>query len=144
MRRGSSRGAAMVEFALALPLLLILALGTIDGARLYATWNRTKTGAHEGAIYAQWFPLHQAQTGVLCTGSNSITARARNEGGDLNVTVAPAVTPACQELTPASVIQPGQTVTVTASAPFSFVSPFARALWGNPTIKSTVRTTVQG
>lgn len=143
MRR-TSRGAAMVEFALALPLLLILALGTIDGARLYATWNRTKTGAREGATYAQWFPLHQAASGAACPDPNSITARARNEGSDLTVTVSPAVTPTCQELNAASVIQPGGTVTVTAAAPFTFVSPFARALWGNPTVKSTVRITVQG
>ena len=140
----TSRGAAMVEFALALPLLLILSLGTVDGARLYATWNRTKTGAHEGATYAQWFPMHQSTSGSLCPDPNSITARARNEGSDLTVTVSPAVTPTCQEMTPTSTIQPGQTVTVTAAAPFTFLSPFARALWGNPTVKSTVRVTVQG
>jgi Flp pilus assembly protein TadG len=134
----------MVEFALALPLLLILALGTIDGARLFATYNRTKTGAREGAVYAQVFPMHQAATGSACTDPNNITARARNEGSDLTVTVSPAVTPTCQDWTPSSAIQPGQTVTVTAAAPFNFVSPFARALWGTPTIKSTVRVTVQG
>ncbi|MBA2608900.1 MAG: pilus assembly protein [Actinobacteria bacterium] len=134
----------MLEFALTLPLLLILALGTIDGARLYATWNRTKTGAHEGASYAQWFPLRQAQSGTQCTGSESITARARNEGSDLTVTVSPVASPVCQDLTGASIVQPGQTVAVTAAVPFTFLTPFARALWGDPTIKSTVRVTVQG
>jgi hypothetical protein len=88
--------------------------------------------------------MHQSTSGSLCPDPNSITARARNEGSDLTVTVSPAVTPTCQEMTPTSTIQPGQTVTVTAAAPFTFLSPFARALWGNPTVKSTVRVTVQG
>ena len=78
----------MVEFAIALPLLLILVLGTIDGARLFATWNRVKNGAKEGAAYAQYFPTKQA-TGTTCADPNNITARARNEGSDLTVTVSP-------------------------------------------------------
>ncbi len=142
MRRGS-RGAAMVEFAIALPLLLILTLGTIDGARLFATWNRTKTGAHEGATYAQFFPMHQTANAAACTAPNNITARAQNEGADLVVTVSPAVA-TCLELTSGSTIQPGQIVTVAVSTTFTFVSPLARVLWGNPTIKSNVKVTVQG
>ncbi len=135
----------MVEFALALPLLLILVLGTIDGARLFATWNRAKTGAREGAAYAQYFPTQQA-TGVTCLDPNNITARARNEGADLTITISPAVSPACQTFSAASPagLQPGQTVSVTATAPFTFVSPIARALWGNPPVKATVKVTVQG
>jgi Flp pilus assembly protein TadG len=134
----------MVEFAITLPLLLILVLGTIDGARLFATWNRVKNGAKEGATYAQYFPLQRAPSGTSCANPNNITARARNEGSDLTVTVVPTATPSCQVLTTASVIQPGQTVAVTASAPFTFISPLARALWGNPPIKATVKITVQG
>jgi hypothetical protein len=134
----------MVEFAVALPLLLILTLGTIDGARLFATWNRTKTGAHEGATYAQFFPLHQAPNATTCSAPNNIASRVQNEGADLSVTVSPAVSPTCQELSSSSTVQPGQVVTVTVSTPFTFVSPIARALWGNPTVKSSVKITVQG
>ena len=140
----SSRGAALVEFAITLPLLMILSLGMIDGARMFATWNRVKTGAREGAEYAQYFPLKQSAVGSTCTDPNNITARARNEGSDLTVTVSPAASPACQDMTTGSAIQPGGTVSVVVTKPFTFISPFARVLWGNPTIKATVKVTVQG
>ena len=142
-RRGS-RGAALIEFALCLPFLTILVLGTIDGTRLFATWNRTKHSAQQGANFAQYYPYRQAAVGSACATPNNITDRVRNEGSDLTVTVTPAISPACQDLTSMSALQPGQTVSVTVSAPFTFISPFARTLWGNPTVKSTAKITVQG
>ena len=140
----ASRGTALVEFALCLPLLTILVLGTIDGARLYATWTKTKQAAQQGANFAQYYPLRQAPSGSSCANPDNIQARARNEGSDLTVTVSPAVIPACQDLSAGSVIQSGQTVTVTVSAPFAFVTPFAQTLWGSPVVKSSARITVQG
>ena len=113
--RKNCRGTALIEFALVLPLLVVLVFGTIDGARIFATWNRVKNAAHEGASFAQFFPLQQSQVGAACASPNNINARARAEGSDLTVAVSPAVTPACQTMTSASVVQPGQTVTVTAS-----------------------------
>jgi Flp pilus assembly protein TadG len=143
-RRRASRGSAIIEFALCLPFLVIFALGTVDGARLYATWNRTKHAAQQGANFAQYYPLRQAPTGAACTAPNNITDRVKNEGSDLTVTVSPAATPSCQDIVTGSVIQAGQTVSVTVTAPFTFVTPFAKNLWGNPTVRSTARITVQG
>jgi hypothetical protein len=133
----------LVEFAIAVPLLLTLTLGTVDGARMFATWNRAKTAAREGAEYAQFFPLHQGTTGV-CASPNNVAARAQAEGSDLTVTVSPLASPVCQDLIPSSAIQPGQMVTVTVTAPFSFVTPFARTLWGDPVVRARVKITVQG
>jgi Flp pilus assembly protein TadG len=143
-RPRASRGSAIIEFALCLPFLVILVLGTIDGARLYATWNRAKHAAQQGANFAQFYPYRQAPSNGSCANDDSITARAQNEGTDLSVTVSPAVSPTCQDLTTTSSLQPGQTVSVTVTAPFTFITPFAQSLWGNPTVKATAKVTVQG
>lgn len=143
MRR-HSRGSSLIEFALALPLLVILVFGTIDGARIFATWNRVKNGAHEGAAYAQFFPLAQTAVGTSCASPNNIQSRVQAEGSDLIVSVFPLASPLCQAFTPASAVQPGQSVTVTVTAPFTFITPIAKSLFGNPVVKAKVTVTVQG
>lgn len=140
----ASRGSAIIEFALCLPFLVIFALGTVDGARLYATWNRTKHAAQQGANFAQYYPMRRDANGVNCAAPNNIEDRAKNEGSDLTVTVTPSFSPSCQDLTASSPIQAGQTVSVTVTAPFTFFTPFAESLWGDPTVRATARITVQG
>lgn len=127
-----------------LPILVTILFGTIDGARAFSTWNRVKNGAREGAEFAQYFPLRQAPNAGVCAAPNNIQSRVRQEGADLNVTVTPTATPSCQDLSPTSTLQSGQTVTVRVSAPFTFVSPLARALWKNSTVSAQVTVTVQG
>jgi TadE-like protein len=51
------RGAALVEFAIALPVLVLVVFGVVDGARAFATWNKFKNAAREGAVFAQTHPL---------------------------------------------------------------------------------------
>jgi len=47
-----SRGQALVEFALVLPLLVLLLCGVLDGARLVYTYNTLSQAAREGARVA--------------------------------------------------------------------------------------------
>jgi hypothetical protein len=145
-RSPSSRGSAIIEFALCLPFLVILCLGTIDGARLFTTWNRTKHAAQQGANYAQFYPLHTI-SGSGCSDPANISARVNNEGSDLSTDVfysGTLTTPTCQELDRNSPIQPGQTVSVRVTAPFTFITPFAAKLWGSPIVRATAKITVQG
>lgn len=51
-RAGRDTGASMVEFAVALPLLLILVLGIIEFGFVLAQMNEIRHGAREGARYA--------------------------------------------------------------------------------------------
>ncbi len=51
-RAGRDRGASLVEFAVALPLLLILVLGIIEFGFVLAQMNEIRHGALEGARYA--------------------------------------------------------------------------------------------
>ena len=48
MRRGRRRGQALVEFALVLPVLLVILLGTFDAGRLIFAYNSVSNAAREG------------------------------------------------------------------------------------------------
>lgn len=51
-RRQGERGAALVEFAVIAPLLLILVLGIVEFGWLFGQYNDVKHGAREGARFA--------------------------------------------------------------------------------------------
>jgi Flp pilus assembly protein TadG len=51
-RLASERGTAMVEFALILPILLVLALGIVDFGRAMNYWNDVNQIAADGARFA--------------------------------------------------------------------------------------------
>jgi Flp pilus assembly protein TadG len=48
MRRRCGRGQALVEFALILPVLLVILLGTVDAGRLIFAYNAVSNAAREG------------------------------------------------------------------------------------------------
>ena len=50
--REGSRGQTLVEFALILPVFLLLTLGVVDGARIFTAYIAITNGAREGALYA--------------------------------------------------------------------------------------------
>jgi Flp pilus assembly protein TadG len=50
--RKGSRGAVMVELAVAMPVLVLIVWGAIDFARAYYTANSLATAVREGARYA--------------------------------------------------------------------------------------------
>lgn len=52
LRRRDDRGANLVEFALIMPLLLLLILGIVEFGFLFAQFNEVRHGAHEGARLA--------------------------------------------------------------------------------------------
>lgn len=52
VRKRSEDGAALVEFALIAPLLLLLLLGIIEFGWLFGQYNDVRHGAREGARYA--------------------------------------------------------------------------------------------
>jgi Flp pilus assembly protein TadG len=52
LRRGREDGAALVEFAVLAPMLLLLALGMVEFGWLFGQFNDVRHGAREGARYA--------------------------------------------------------------------------------------------
>jgi Flp pilus assembly protein TadG len=118
-RASGDGGAALVEFALVLPFLAILAFGTIDLGRAYQLRNRVTNAAREGAFYGQFHPcdttgIQQAaddeDPGLSTISGYSVTSTSPcpASGSDLTVTVSANMTilaPLVGRIT-------GQTVTV--------------------------------
>jgi len=100
--RGADRGAAAVEFALLLPLLLILVFGIIDFGRMLNAQITLTEAAREGA-----------RASVLGT---SVSTRVNQLTGGLGTTT--TTTTAC----PANPA-PSDTTTVTVTYQFQFATP---------------------
>ena len=56
LTRRDSRGAALMETALVIPVLIVLAFGVIDVGRLIYTQIQLNDVAQEGTIYGAYFP----------------------------------------------------------------------------------------
>lgn len=149
-RRGGSEGVALVEFALALPLLAILVFGTIDLGRAYLTWVRVKNAAREGAAYAQYFPGRVAPVGSACADPDNITHRARAEGSnDTAITVSVRKQDGSQltgcSTSGSGLPSPGESVTVTATKPFTVITPIVQVIVGSPVnVRASVTVEVLG
>ncbi len=68
----NERGAELLEFALVLPLLLLLVLGAIEFGRAYFTYNILAKAVRDGARYA-------ATTEVSSTGTLDATALTKSK-----------------------------------------------------------------
>jgi Flp pilus assembly protein TadG len=98
------RGQAVVEFALIVPLLVLLTMGMVDFGRIFYSYEGLANAAREGARYC-----------ALNPGNASGTQSRVN--GEVNGMVASVTASGCTN-------QPkGQPVTVTVTAPFSLVTP---------------------
>lgn len=75
-------GQALVEFALILPLLLLLTLGVMDIGRLFSTKIVLTNAAREGANYLSYFPM-DADEGFINT-IDSIEKEVNGSNIDVN------------------------------------------------------------
>lgn len=66
--RGTQRGQSVIEFALALPVMLLVTLGAVDVGRVFFDYIGLRTAAMEGALYGSRFP----------TATNDIKQRVRD------------------------------------------------------------------
>jgi PKD repeat protein len=133
-----SRGQGLVEFALLVPILLLILLIAVDFGRLFFTYIEVNNAAREGAAYGAGD----------ATGTTTITARAlsetnaqkqRGEGGvsslPSSVTVKcagplPLANPiSCADA--AGGTGPGNTITVNVSEKFSFLTPLINGFFNN-------------
>ncbi len=53
---GRERGAALVEAAIVIPLLLLIVMGVIDIGRLLSTSAKVQEASQEGALFASYAP----------------------------------------------------------------------------------------
>lgn len=83
--RRNEQGVALVEFALVLPLLMILLLGTISGAQAYDKRLQLTHAVREGARYAATVPADQVFLGGGTWASNVQQLIVDRSTGDLTL-----------------------------------------------------------
>ena len=103
-RRSASRGQAMVEFALVLPIMLILLFGILDLARVYTTMMGVESAAREAADYGTTLGAGKWQDGMpradteaamqhrACVAARNLTDYADPDGDPLTGCTNPAFT----------------------------------------------------
>ncbi len=145
----------MVELAIAIPLLAVLAVAVVDLARAYAISDHLKNAAREGAYFAATQPNHQWDDGSgTCASPNDIWDRVLTEAGsarsDLTVTVTVNGTSYTSNggshgtliCSPAPAPGPGTSITVSVTDNhFTLLTPIAKAIVG--TVHLTGAVTVQ-
>jgi len=143
------QGSALVELAIALPFLALLALTSVDFGRAYSLQHRLANGAREGAAFAQYFPGQVINSGA-CADPENITYRALGEDRGVNAGFAVSVTNVDTGGTISgpctrSGIAPGTRVMITLTTQFRPITPFAMDLLGSVVnIHRSVQVVVQG
>src|SRR3954451_19753135 len=120
--RRSSRGQSFVEFALILPLLLLILLFGIDFGRVFLGWINLNNVAKVAANYAASNP-----TAAWGAGSEYQTLIANDMAGINCATTTPYPAPTF----PGGTV-PGNSVKVTISCQFSLLTPFLNFVISNP------------
>jgi Flp pilus assembly protein TadG len=105
----SERGAAAVEFALVLPLLLLLVLGIADLGRAYSVQTTLSSAAREGVR-------------VMALQNNATAARSAAKSAATNLALSDAQISVTPTSCAVSSSTPTATATVTISYPFAFVA----------------------
>ncbi len=113
------RGAAAVEFALVVPILLLVVFGIINFGFVFAQQISLSNGARQGARFA-------AVDGRTCDQIKEETKQgAETVGMTLAQVPSPIIAPACSGLTkPCTGAIPGTNVTVTLTRSAGWAVPF--------------------
>jgi Flp pilus assembly protein TadG len=120
-RRGKhprSRGAAMVEFAIILPLLLLILLWIVDFCRIFYAYTIITDCARNGVIYAADSTADQQQSPYYVSGNfaTSVTNAALADATNLTPTPTVTVSPA----TPVA----NSAITVTVTYQFGLITNY--------------------
>src|SRR6185295_4843152 len=77
-RREQTRGQSLVEFALVVPLLLLIFSGAVDLGRAFYNYVALENAVKEGALYGARFPLC-GDSSALCMDPNTVAWRVQHE-----------------------------------------------------------------
>jgi PKD repeat protein len=131
--RPSSAGQALVEFALILPVFLLLLVVAVDFGRLFYTYVQIHNAAREGAAVAIYAPTLSAPITSHATGEKN----SQGQRGDVENAI--VVTSSCHTaagaLLDCSLAQggtgAGNTVTVNVNQRFIFLTPLISQIVGS-------------
>lgn len=121
---GGQRGAAALEFALVVPILVLLAVGTIEFGRAYSVQERLSAAAREGARAMALSTTTSGPTSARAA-VKAVTNTATSSLGvtDAQITVAPTICAAGTDAT-VKIVYPmkyltgmfGKTITLSGEA----------------------------
>ena len=144
-----TRGQSLVEFALILPVALVLFSAALDLGRLAAARIAVSNASREGAFQAATTP-DSYQAGQPCPtpdssgttpDTNLVVCRTVLEAGGSIVAIAPAdISLACS---PSCAQVMGHTVTVTVTGRFTLLTPIMAAIFGGTTLTFSSSSTNQ-
>lgn len=142
--RERSLGQSLVEFALILPVFLVILSAAIDLGRLAYARVTIANVAREAAMQAAQTPTSY-QAGQPCSSAdpdaNLVICRALLESTGSVVTVSPSdITMTC---TPSCAESMGHTVTATAHGTFNLLTPFMAVFFGGYTVGFSSSSTQQ-
>ena len=124
-------GQSVVEFAIVLPLFMLILLITIDFGRMFFSYVALNNAAREGAAYAATNPTDTS--GIATHAVAEANTQAQRGEHPLSVSTAcvdtSAATIPCTDAAGGG--GPGFTVTVTATETFSFITPWIDGFFGN-------------
>ncbi len=142
-----TRGQALAEFALILPIMILLLLVAIDFGRLYFSYVEVTNAAREAAAYVAIDPTVPQASIASRAGQE---ANTQTQGGEGALTVNP---PVCQTTAAPPVViscstavatssGTGNQVTVAVSRPFTFLTPIIGGMFGTLTMTASATSAV--
>jgi len=146
-RASRSRGQAIVELALILPIFLILLASALDLGRLFYSQISLNDAAREAALEASQNPTSFIPN-TACTSANKeqnrVMCRATNESRGSFVTVDPTdVTMACSTSPCPTAPAMGETVSVTVTGHFQLITPLLAVFFGGQSMDFSSTATAQ-
>ena len=136
--RSRPRAQSLVEFALILPILLLLIGATLDLGRLYYSQITVTNAAREGALMASQDPSSYS-AGDPCADDNLVVCRAVNEATGSFVTVEPGDVE--MDCDPTCAVDSGNNVTVTVNGEFKLIALSLLPFFGDGTFDIAGRAT---
>lgn len=129
--RPRSRGQALVEFALILPVFLLLLVIAIDFGRLFFTYIQINNAAREAASAGSYAPSNSAAIASRAGAEKNSQAQRGENAITISTSCANAsgATIACSAA--AGGTGAGNTITVSLREPFTFLTPLISAVVGN-------------
>jgi hypothetical protein len=136
--RTRSRGQSLVEFALVVPILLLVFAAAADLGRAFYAYVAIENGVKEGAFYGARAPLCTDDASAGCGDPRNVQWRVRNELENLRNPDGTQLTPAIACLDQSSGAPrlnmtdcaAGDTYQVTLTYPFKFLTPILGDILG--------------
>jgi PKD repeat protein len=141
-RNRQSRGQSLVEFALIVPVFLVLLAAALDLGRVFYTTVTMNNAAREGAFQAAVTPQLYVKDQPCNTTTNIVVCRVQLETKDSAVTILPQDIDLTCSMSGCPK-QAGSMVTVSIEGTFRLITPLLSGIFGGQTLPMSASATAQ-